>query len=365
MSNEIPYLDIKKHSRCHKMFLSVLPNKYQSEDSNKLAIAYFSLSSLKLMNTLESTFSESERKGFIEFIYLHLIVFDDISGFRGSFIYLKNDKNSIDIASTCFALQCLLILGDDLKRLNKFKILNFVKILQLSNGGFKNSINSNFENDVRYCMIATTICKILVNNFENFINLKNLQKFIYNLQNFDGGFSMFKGDESHCGMIFCAIDSLSLISSLSSSSSSKLNFNKLIDFLTHRQISFNKFNELELENNEFSDINDIGGFNGRINKYGDTCYVFWVLGSLKLLGFLNLINKNLALNFLLNKTQNKTLGGFNKTTDPDELPDPLHSYLGLCALSLLNHPDLESLNTELVIPQSSYENYLKKRDEII
>lgn len=353
-------LDIEKHSRCHKMFLSVLPSKYQSEDSNKLAIAYFSLSSLELMNTLNLIFKDNEIKGFIDYIYSFLIEDDKFSGFKGSHIYL-NEISSIDMASTCFALQCLIILKDDLKRLNLLKILNFIKSCQLPNGNFTNILNSKISKDVRYCMIATTICKILLkdnnNLIKNFINIEKMKKFIYNLQNFDGGFPMFKGDESHSGMIFCAIDSLKLTNENFHDENFNKKFDLLIDFLLHRQIYFNKYNQLELNEYIYYDIDDNGGFNGRINKYGDTCYVFWVLGSLNLLGCSNLINSDLAINFLINKTQNKLIGGFNKTTDADELPDPLHSFLGLCALSLMNYPNLQKLNCEFVIPKSSYQHW--------
>ncbi|GMF55343.1 unnamed protein product [[Candida] boidinii] len=64
------------------------------------------------------------------------------------------------------------------------------------------------------------------------------------------------------------------------------------------------------------------------------------------------------------------MGGFNKSTDPDDTPDPLHSFLGLAALSLISNdesnmrgknPFLSGLNLNLkkidpkvVISKESY-----------
>lgn len=352
-------LDTKKHTLCHKRFLSLLPSKYQSEDSNKLAIAYFSLASLEILGTLHSTFTTPEIQSFINYIYAHYIETEEYAGFRGSFRTYVNDETSIELASICFSLQCLIILNDDLTRLNVTKIMNFVSKCQCSNGGFTNILDNTVQpvdKDLRYCMIATTISKILLNStheISKFLNLTMLKNYILNLQNFDGGFSMSLGDESHSGMIFCAVDSLTLINQILP----PIKNNKLIDFLVHRQIDFNKFNHSELISNEYADLDDIGGFNGRLNKYGDTCYVFWCLSSLRLLNLSNLINKDLAIDFLVNKTQNLKMGGFNKTTDVDELPDPLHSFLGLCALSILNYPGLNPINCEFVIPESSHQHW--------
>lgn len=347
-------LDIKKHTQCHKRFLSLLPSKYQSEDSNKLAIAYFSLASLELLGTLDSTFPKSELQSFIDYIYMHLIETEEYSGFRGSLTY-NCSETSIELASTCFALQCLLILRDDLSRVNKAKIMNFVKTCQVANGGFANTLNSDHDRDLRYCMIATTMSKILLEHFtaiKTYINVPALTKYIHDLQTYDGGFAMRKGDESHGGMVFCAVDALSLIADDPHTVLEENVLRPLLRFLVHRQIYFGKYNQLEFEQNVYADLDDNGGFNGRLNKYGDTCYVFWALGSLQLLGFANLVNKEEACMFLITKTQNYKMGGFNKTTDCDEMPDPLHSFLGLAALSILDYPGIGKLNCRFVVPQS-------------
>ena len=349
-------INVKMHTMCHKRFLSLLPSKYQSEDSNTLAIAYFSLASLELLGTLQSTFHAEELESFIDYIYSHYIESHTYAGFRGSLTY-NEDEESIELAATCFSLQCLLILVDDLKRVNVEKVMAFVSRCQMESGGFTNVLGSEHEKDLRYCMIAATVSKILMgdsNRIGDYIDVVSLEKFVHSLQNYDGGFSMCRGDESHCGMVFCATDALNLIDHRFDINGTTMD---LLDFLVHRQVDFGKFNETELQESPYADIDDNGGFNGRLNKYADTCYVFWALGSLRLIGCDHLIDTEAAKYFLTNKTQNLKMGGFNKTTDPDEFPDPLHSFLGLAALSILGHPDVNNINCQFVIPETSYEHW--------
>ncbi|KAG5205294.1 Geranylgeranyl transferase beta subunit [Trichophyton interdigitale] len=73
------------------------------------------------------------------------------------------------------------------------------------------------------------------------------------------------------------------------------------------------------------------GFNGRPNKIADTCYCFWVTGSLAMLDQLGLVDSQANRRYLLEKTQHM-IGGFGKTAG--EPPDLLHSYLGLASLGL-------------------------------
>ena len=53
------------------------------------------------------------------------------------------------------------------------------------------------------------------------------------------------------------------------------------------------------------------GFNGRPNKVADTCYAWWVIGALEVLGRIHLQNFNAAERYLLEKTQHQ-IGGFSK-----------------------------------------------------
>lgn len=357
-------IKIRQHIRCHSRFLGVLPTKYQSEDSNALAIIYFSLASLQLLDAVHAQFTPKERSSFIDYIYRHLIETEKYAGFRGSFTH-AGTSSSIELAATCFAIQSLLILNDDLQRLPRTKIISTVAACQRPDGGFASTINGLSSADLRYAMIASTICKIL-RAVTSGIDVNSCTKYILARQNYDGGFGMQVGDESHAGMSFCAVTALSIMHEgnlrdvIDEGNRDGRYGDGILGFLAHRQLGLADimWKDDDDDDDDEDDEDDIGGFNGRLNKYADTCYVFWTLGALDILDIVSIVDSEAAINFLANKTQNTFMGGFNKTTDPDEMPDPLHSFLGLAALSILNHPQVGKLNTQLVIPESTYQHWL-------
>ncbi|RMZ77123.1 hypothetical protein DV737_g4565, partial [Chaetothyriales sp. CBS 132003] len=88
----------------------------------------------------------------------------------------------------------------------------------------------------------------------------------------------------------------------------------------------------------------IAGFNGRTNKMADTCYCFWNLSALDILGMPDLADHDALRRYLLDKTQHK-IGGFSKA--PGEHPDLMHSYLGLAALAVMKEEGLAELDPAL------------------
>lgn len=66
-----------------------------------------------------------------------------------------------------------------------------------------------------------------------------------------------------------------------------------------------------------------GGFCGRINKRGDTCYSFWVGGALDVLGHAELMDMRANRRFLLGQTQH-LIGGFGKLPGVEWRPGMLH-----------------------------------------
>lgn len=326
-------LNNEAHKRYLSYFLTLLPTRLQSQDSNKLLLVYFAVCGLDLIGYI---FDDEERKNLIEFIYLHLV---DDRGFRGSLSHkLEDNKYDPPNLSAIYSALCVLTtLDDDLSRLNKDEILKYVLECQEHNGSFSSYVIDGKpigDGDLRQCYLAASIVEFLKLD----INLNNLEEYIINSIQFDGGLG---SNESHAGLTFCGLAALKLIGSIE-----KYDWEKTIYWLVKRQINFNEYNS-KLLDYEFTDIGDIGSFNGRENKYGDTCYSFWVLSSLKILNSIDLIDKSHAKDFLLTKTQSKR-GGFSKTDIDD--PDPLHTYLGICALSLLNENDIGILNEVLVIP---------------
>ena len=75
------------------------------------------------------------------------------------------------------------------------------------------------------------------------------------------------------------------------------------------------------------------GFNGRPNKVADTCYAWWVIGALGVLGRRHLQDFNAAERYLLEKAQHQ-IGGFSKI--PGDPPGEWVSFvLFNCCIRLL------------------------------
>ena len=94
------------------------------------------------------------------------------------------------------------------------------------------------------------------------------------------------------------------------------------------------------------DLKKVGGFQGRPSKDADTCYSFWIGGSLKLLGSLDFVDKTGISTFVM--TCQFIGGGFSKV--PDTHPDLLHAYYSVCWLSMAEQSGLKALDCSLGIP---------------
>lgn len=363
---------IEKHAKYFQLCLHSLPAKAQSEDANKLALIYFVLHGLGLIGKLKDPAPED-----IEYVYDHLICLSDLSvqAFRSSQTFqLDPAKNAYDLpnlSATFFALAILLVLRDDYsKRLDRHRIMNFVSKCQIKlgpdAGSFRPVLDANGESwgesDLRLCYIAASIRKMLgydklpLEERKNDFDVGLLTDFVLDKVNFNGGLASCSHTESHSGLTFCGLAALKLVGGVLPENWAELTKN----WLVHRQVDYPP--ELHPEAYEFYEDEDIGGFNGRENKFADTCYSWWVLGSLKLLDSegVQLVHAEKATQYLLDQTQHRLVGGFGKNTEAS--PDPFHSFLGLASLALLKRevPNLhfsgidalEDIDEELVITKT-------------
>ncbi|XP_065060016.1 geranylgeranyl transferase type-1 subunit beta-like [Rhopilema esculentum] len=331
-------LQIAKHIKFMERTISILPCEYGYFDSSRITILFFALSGLDILNALDRV--EEDKQDMINWIYAQQIVpsfeDDDASrcGFRGASYFggsfnPKGVPASLSpyeeghIAMTYTALCCLLILGDDLSRVNKKAIVAGLKAVQLDNGSFM-PVKSQGENDMRFIYCACCISHII--DDWGGINVEKVIKYIRDSWSYDHGFGQGPSLESHGGSTFCAIASLILMGKLSEC-----------------------FREKEIDKiKRWCILRQKSGFQGRPNKPVDTCYSFWVGASLQLLGASELIEKDANREYLMG-TQHATVGGFSKW--PDFHPDVLHTYFGLCGLSLMSQPGLLSVDAALSISE--------------
>jgi prenyltransferase beta subunit len=88
----------------------------------------------------------------------------------------------------------------------------------------------------------------------------------------------------------------------------------------------------------------LGGMQGRPNKVEDTCYSYWIGGTLRLLGSSSfaLLDHDALRAFVLSCQSG--MGGFSKAHNA--FPDMLHSFYSLSYLNLSNGPFLVQDNND-------------------
>lgn len=301
---------------------------------------FFMISGLDMLSALNKISTE-EKSHICDWIYTQQVeprpgLENDIEelkkcGFYGSrTLIFKGGKeqnvseyNVGNLAMTYSCLCTLVILGDDLSRLNKVTTLKAVKYLQNKNGSFLSSIICG-ENDMRFIYCAVVICYIL-NDF-SYINISKIVDFIVQSTHYDGGIALEPGLESHGGSSFCGIAALSLLGQLQSAFTSN-QVKRLTRWLLLRQDK---------------------GFQGRPHKEVDTCYSFWIGATLEILGVLPLINWEANRLSILECQKNRN-GGFSKYHNTT--PDLLHTYFGLYGLSLMKENGLREMHPALIMSE--------------
>ncbi|WRT63512.1 uncharacterized protein IL334_000417 [Kwoniella shivajii] len=291
--------------------LKALPTAAQSSDSNRITAAFFCISALDLLGALYDKTSEEQRTGWIDWIWS---LQAPIGGFRGStYMTTNNDRTSpAHLPSTYTALLTLAILRAPLDQLNIPGLISFLKSCQAEDGSFSpipgDNVypNEGFQSDVRMVYCASVISDIIAD--VSGINMDRSKVFVHSCKTWEGAYASRPGlIEAQGGTTYCSIATLSVLEK----SKSFIGVKETLRWLISRQI---------------------GGFQGRPGKLQDVCYSFWCGGAISILGYTNLIDRDADKSFLL--SAQFPLGGFGK--EPEDYPDPFHSYLALAALSL-NH----------------------------
>ena len=224
------------------------------------------------------------------------------------------------LAMTYTALATLIILGDDLSRVDRSSISQGLQKMQQPDGSFTASLEAS-ENDMRFVYCACVVAHI-IGDWSG-IDKDAAVKFILSSMSYEGGFGQGPYLEAHGGSTYCAVASLALMARLSDGTLTPCQKEKAIRWCVLR-------------------LNE--GFQGRPNKPDDTCYTFWIGAALRILApkgdeiepVVKLIASK-SHQFVLS-TQDAIVGGLAKWPD-QTTPDPLHTYLGLSGMSLFVDPE--------------------------
>ncbi|KAJ3384313.1 Geranylgeranyl transferase type-1 subunit beta [Entophlyctis sp. JEL0112] len=339
--------------------LAVLPHYLCEYDTSRMAMAFYAISGLDICNAVSANISDKDRADWIDWVYAQQVVPAwDVSteirtdpsawksfGFRGSSSsgrrhnphQTKEEYQSYDtahIAMTYTALAILVILGDDMSRVNRSAITHALKCSQTPAGSFIASADSP-EADMRFVFAACAISYFL-NDFSG-IDVPRAVEYILASRGYDNAFGQGPGMESHGGSTYCAVASLALLGRLNvldlvQSDGASLRVS-LIQWLLCRQSSD-------------------GGFAGRPGKMSDTCYSFWIGASLEILGAYVYVDAEANRRFL--ESTCSAIGGFSK--EPNMDPDPMHAYMGLAGLSIAGEPGLEPLVPHLNVSKRALEH---------
>lgn len=240
----------------------------------------------------------------VEFV---LSCWDDTIGGFGAF-----PQHDAHILSTLSGLQVLLMYDQSMSVLDAIKrkrLVTFIESLQLPDGSFQGDFTG--EVDTRFSYTALSSLSILGALTNEVVD--RAVDFISRCQNFDGGFGIIPGSESHAAQVFTSVGSLAICDRLDSLGENEI---KLASWLSERQVL------------------PSGGFNGRPEKLPDVCYSWWVLSSLAILGKKHWVDVRKLESFILN-CQDIQHGGISDR--PDNQADIFHTCFGITGLSLVDH----------------------------
>ncbi|KAF4457035.1 protein farnesyltransferase/geranylgeranyltransferase type-1 subunit alpha [Fusarium austroafricanum] len=368
---------IKYWQRCYKTYL---PSPYTAYDSTRLTFAGFTISALDLLSV---PLTPSERAAIRRWV---LNLQHPEGGFCGSSTHAlpgqEAYKGTANIAATFFALILLGAAAENedearsaFKGVDRTRLLRWLKGLQRKDGSFgQNLWNGEIVGgrDMRHSYLASCIRWMLRGDVkegdEGWVEDVNVDDMIAHIkrgQTYDGGVAESSKHESHDR----PLDSTSPHSPEEALKEGVPNREGLVQFLASRSFAYlvKEEEEDEVEENFLESKTgeiDYGhiGFNGRWNKKADTCYCWWVSGTLAMLGNSSILSVTPSRRYLLDVTQHR-IGGFSKAVGGP--PDMYHSYLGLAALATMGDEDLKVLDVGLCCSQETTRKIQKARDGLL
>ncbi|KAK0731804.1 terpenoid cyclases/protein prenyltransferase alpha-alpha toroid [Lasiosphaeris hirsuta] len=236
--------------------------------------------------------------------------------------------------STVSAVQILAMIDafDDLEARGKGKAQVGKYIANLQNRQTGTFAGDEWgEEDTRFLYGAFNALSLL--GLLDLVNVDKAVDHVVACANFDGGYGVSPGAESHAGQIFTCVAALTI-----AGRKNLVDADRLGKWLSERQIAG-------------------GGLNGRPEKKEDVCYSWWVLSSLEMIGKTHWIDRDQLIAFIL-RCQDPENGGISDR--PGDMVDVWHTLFGLTGLSLLEYPGLEPVDEVYCLPKSTTERILGK-----
>ena len=313
----------KNHIAYFARCLEGLSHHYESLDFSRMTLIYFCVVALDLLGGLESVVDDGSPNGgwrarIVDWIYNCQVTPSKGAyswrhcGFRGG-PYFGQPFESADrpsgdggggggggggdgsaprrtheydhghIAMTYSALAALLTLGDDLSRVDRAAVVRAMGALQRPDGCFTATSNGS-ECDMRFLYCACAISTIL--DDWSGIDCDRAVQYVRRCMSYDGGIGLVPGQESHGGSTFTATAALKLMGRVD-----ELEYQGVQDleqWCLRRQLVPDSGTSADADASLLRP--GAGGFQGRCNKDADTCYSFWIGGTLAVLGAFDLVD---------------------------------------------------------------------------
>lgn len=226
---------------------------------------------------------------------------------------------------TCSAIQILCLIDaldvlDEKAPKGKERVARWIASLQDTETGTFTGDEWG-EKDTRFLYNAFNSLSLL--GFLHLVDIDKAVSYVDSCQNFDGGYGVSPGAESHSGQIFTCVGALAIAKRLD-----LVDIERLGQWLSERQV-------------------DKGGLNGRPEKLEDVCYSWWVGSSLAMIRKLNWTDKEKLTNFIL-QCQDAENGGF--CDRPGDIVDVFHTNFSLAGLCLLGFEGLEEIDPIYCMP---------------
>ncbi|KXJ96029.1 terpenoid cyclases/protein prenyltransferase alpha-alpha toroid [Microdochium bolleyi] len=214
------------------------------------------------------------------------------------------------------------------------KVVDFIASLQnRETGSFTG--DEWGEEDTRFLYGAFNALSLLGRLDESTIDVTAAVNHVAACANFDGGYGLTPGAESHSGQIFTCVGALTIAGRQDLIE----DVDKLGRWLSERQVA-------------------CGGLNGRPEKKEDVCYSWWVLSSLAMINRTHWIDRDKLIGFIL-QCQDMENGGISDR--PGDMVDVFHTLFGLTGLSLLGYPGLEEVDPVYCLPKKVTTRILDKK----
>ncbi|ODN95776.1 geranylgeranyl transferase type-2 subunit beta [Cryptococcus wingfieldii CBS 7118] len=306
-SASIPPLNIPLHVK----YIQDLDKKqdlaYHLTSHLRLNGIYWGLTALYIMGQPEAL----DREGVIQYV---LSCWDDKAGTFG-----PHPDHDGHILATLSGIQVLLMQDAldraDVERITSCNLIN-------ADGSVRGDPSP--ESDSRFTYILLSSLSLMSRlHLLTPAQLSSITSNIEQCKNFDGGFGLEPGTESHSGQVWVCTAALAILGRMD-----LVEVDLLGAWLSERQLPN-------------------GGLNGRPEKLEDVCYSWWCLASISIIGKIHWINAEKLTNFILS-AQDPDEGGIGDR--PGNWVDVFHTLFGVAGLSLLGYPGLQDIDPVYCMP---------------